>query len=197
MPRRTAFSLIEMLIVLAIIGILAATAIVSGSPSATGQLRAAAQFVAEDVAYARSLAVTYNSKYMLSYDVAANRYTLKHTGTNTALNVLPLGVRIEYSSVSTEQVVDLDDVPSLVGGVRVLGLRTAGTTPTTVTTVEFGPLGETSRSDPTVLWLMIGRGDGLRFISITIDPVSGLATVGAVQGTPPSGLVLPADVSAT
>jgi hypothetical protein len=44
---------------------------------------------------------------------------------------------------------------------------------------------------------MIGRGDGLRFISITIDPVSGLTTVGAVTGTPPSGLVLPADVSAT
>ncbi len=197
LPRRTGFSLIELLIVVALLSILAAAAIISSSPSAGGQLRAAAHTVAEDVAYARSLGVTYNSKYTLSFDAAANRYTLKHTGADATLDVLPAGVRIEYSNSTSEHVVDLDDTPNLTGGVRLVGVRTAGTTPTTVTTLEFGPLGETSRSEPTVVWLMIGVGDGLRFISVEVDPVTGLTTIGSVQGTPPSGLVLPADVAAT
>lgn len=195
MPRRHGISLLELLIVVALVSILAAAAIVSGSPSASGQLRAAARIVAEDVAYARSLAVTYNSKYTLTFDAATNRYTLAHTGADATLNVLPVGVRVEYSNPSTQQIVDLDDVPTLTGAVRLLGVRTGGTSPATVTTVEFGPLGETTRSEATVIWLMVGRGDGLRFVSVTVDPITGLTTIGSVQGAAPSGLVLPADVT--
>ncbi|RIK79254.1 MAG: hypothetical protein DCC68_13615 [Planctomycetota bacterium] len=196
MSRRAGYSLLELLIVVAIIGILAAAAIVGGTPAANSQLRAAAEIAAEDIAYARSLAVTYNSKYTLTFDTAGNRYVLRHSGTDVALNVLPVGARVKYSTNAAELVFGLDDMPSLSGNVRLMGVRTAGTTPTTVTTLEFGPLGQTTESNATVVWLLIGRGDGLRYISVTVDPVSGLTTIGDVQGTPPAGLALPADVAA-
>lgn len=196
MNRRAGYSLLELLIVVTIVGILAAAAIVGGTPAANSQLRAAAEIVAEDIAYVRSLAVTYNSKYALTFDAAGNRYVLRHSGTDAALNSLPTGARVKYTSNAAELAFDLDDLPSLSGEVRLLGARTAGTTPTTVTTLEFGPLGQTTESAATVVWLLVGRGDGLRYISVTVDPISGLTTIGDVQGTPPAGLALPADVVA-
>lgn len=196
MTRRAGFSLTELLIVVAIIGILAGAAIVSGTPSTNAQLRAAAEFVAQDIAYARSLAVTHNSKYQLTFDTAANRYTLRHSGTDTALNVLPVSVRVTYSASANEQVFDLDDVPSITGVVQIAGARTSGTLSATVTTLEFDSLGATTRSDRTIVWLMSGQGDAQRFIKIDVDPVTGIATVGDIEGTAPSGLTLPVNVDA-
>ena len=60
-----------------------------------------------------------------------------------------------------------------------------------VTTVEFGPYGATTRSDTTVVWLTAGVGSGRRYISISVNPVTGLSTVGAFTGTAPSGFTLP------
>jgi prepilin-type N-terminal cleavage/methylation domain-containing protein len=193
MNRRTGLTLIEMLMVVSIIGILAGTAIISMSPAGNSQIRAVAEIVAEDLSYVRSLAVTYNSQYLLTFDAAGNRYVLRHSGSNAALNTLPTGARVTYSTNAAQQVFDFDDMPALADGVRLMGVRTGGTTPTTVTTLEFGPLGQTTQSEATIIWLTIGRGDGLRFISITVDPVSGLTTIGDVQGTAPSGLALPVD----
>jgi prepilin-type N-terminal cleavage/methylation domain-containing protein len=196
MNRRTGITLIELLMVVAIVGILAGAAVISTSPARNSQLRAVAEIVAEDLAYVRSLAVTYNSKYLLTFDATGNHYVLRHSGTDVALNTLPTGARVTYSTNAAQQVFDFDDMPALAEGVRLLGVRTGGTTPTTVTTLEFGPLGQTTQAESTVIWLTVGRGDGLRFISISVDPVSGLTTIGDVQGTVPSGLTVAADAVA-
>jgi prepilin-type N-terminal cleavage/methylation domain-containing protein len=196
MNRRTGVTLIELLMVIAIVGILAGAAIVSTSPAQNSQLRAAAEIVAEDMAYVRSLAVTYNSKYQLTFDADGNRYVLRHSGTDIELHTLPTGARVTYSTNAAEQVFEFDDLPGLSDSIRLMGVRTGGTTPTTVTTLEFGPLGQTTESATTIIWLTAGRGDGLRFISISVDPVSGLTTIGDVQATAPSGLALPVDAVA-
>jgi hypothetical protein len=99
-------------------------------------------------------------------------------------------------STATAQFFDLDDMPAAGGAVRLAGVRTAGGTPANVTTLEFGPLGETTCADKTVIWLMSDEGDARRFISITVDPITGITEIGDLQAIAPTGVVLPADVSA-
>src|SRR5262245_22105781 len=88
-PRRSVFSLVEILIVSAILGILIAVAAPYLSSDVPYQLQMAADCVAGDLAYTRGLAVANNSSYRVTLDVAANTYEIKHTGSVTALNKLP------------------------------------------------------------------------------------------------------------
>lgn len=190
--HRHAYSLMELLMVVAIMGVLAGAAIPSISANAAVQLDGAAEVVASDLAYCRSLAVTHNSKYLFTLDAANNRYAITHSGVDPTLDTLPKSPFRDYHDVTGEQTTDFDELPSVAGSVRVIGARTAGTTPASVTNIEFGPLGQTTRSDRSVVWLMTGSGDGRRFISITVDAVTGLAKVGKVQGIAPAGVTLPA-----
>jgi prepilin-type N-terminal cleavage/methylation domain-containing protein len=190
---RRAYSLIELLMVVAIIGVLAGAVIPSISANAGVQLESTAEIVAGDLAYCRSLAVTHNDSYLFTLDAANNRYVITHSGTDPTLDTLPKSAYRDYHDAATEQTTDLDLLPAVAGGVRLVGARTAGTTPATVTTIEFRSLGQTTRSDRSVVWLMTGSGDGRRFISISVDAVTGLAKIGALQGQAPTGLTLPAD----
>jgi hypothetical protein len=50
--------------------------------------------------------------------------------------------------------------------------------------VQFGPLGSTlGATSSTVLYLYSGSGGSRLYISITVDPVTGLATVGTPSST--------------
>ena len=62
-------TLIELLIVVAVMGILAGLVLPSSNPSLHDQLRSAAQILAGDLAYGRSLAVTHNSRYQFTFDL--------------------------------------------------------------------------------------------------------------------------------
>jgi hypothetical protein len=55
--------------------------------------------------------------------------------------------------------------------------------------VEFGPLGETVRADATVVWLVAGSGSDRKYITVEVNPVTGLALVGpySIAG-PPTGV---------
>ena len=43
-----------------------------------------------------------------------------------------------------------------------------------VTEVEYGPLGETAATSPTVIWLAGGYGSDTRYFTLTVNPVTGL-----------------------
>jgi hypothetical protein len=47
-------------------------------------------------------------------------------------------------------------------------------------------LGETTQSEPTVIWLSSGEGSSRRYISVSIAPVTGLTSIGSFQATAPS-----------
>lgn len=179
-PRRrqtAGFSLIEVLMVIVILGILAGLVLPSSNPGLHDQLRSVAQMLRTDLAYGRSLAVANNSSYRLTFDTANNRYLLEHSGSNVALDTLPDSPFRRREDPATQHIVDLDELPHLGPTVRIVAAAEVGTPPQPVADVEFGPLGETTRSAPTQIWLAAGQNADTRYITLTINPVTGLARI--------------------
>jgi prepilin-type N-terminal cleavage/methylation domain-containing protein len=188
--RSAGFSLIELLIVIAVLGILAGLVLARSAPSLFDQLRAAAQVLRTDLAYARSLAVANNSSYRITFDTAGNRYVLEHSGSRAALDTLPDSPFRSPDDPATQHVVELDRLPHVGPGVRIVTVASTAGTTARVTDVEFGPLGGTTRNSPTVIWLGAGQGSDARYLRLTISPVTGLtdAEYRGAEGPPPEAL---------
>ena len=179
------FTLIELLIVVAVMGILAGLVLPRSDPSLHDQLRSVAQIMAGDLAYGRSLAVTNNSEYRFTFDSEGNRYVLEHSGADAALDTLPDSPFRSPEDPPTKQTVDLDELPRVGTGVRIVEVAAQGSTPQSVDDVRFGPLGTTARSEETVIWLAAGAGTATRYIRLHVSPLTGLTTVGSYSGTGP------------
>src|SRR5687767_16009409 len=104
------FSLVELMIVITLIGILTALVIPSANSGIHDQLHSAADVIAADIAYARSLAVTNSSKYRLTFAPNESRYVLEHTGTNSAFANLPPSPFRSSQDSATTQTVKLADL---------------------------------------------------------------------------------------
>jgi prepilin-type N-terminal cleavage/methylation domain-containing protein len=188
-PRSLGFTLLEMLIVIAVIGILVALVMPNSNPTLHDQLRAAARILATDLAYGRSLAVGNGDKYQFTFDAANNRYILQYSGTNTALQNLPRSPFSSPGDPANQYIVALGNLPRLAVAVQLVGAATTGTSTQPVNNVEFGPLGATTNSSPTTIWLKVTSGPQTRYITVSINPVTGLADVGTDTGVaPPSGV---------
>jgi Tfp pilus assembly protein FimT len=183
--RRPAFSLVELLIVVATLGIVAAVVVSSSSPDAASHLQSAGAILTSDLAYARSLAVANGSKYRLTFDAGANKYTLTHSGTNAALNTLPSGPMGVPSDPATQKTADLAQLPTLGTRVRLLAVQ-RGSQSYTQSFVEFTPLGATSSSAATTVWLTAGSGAAQRYLAVQVNAVTGLATCGTPTAAAPS-----------
>jgi prepilin-type N-terminal cleavage/methylation domain-containing protein len=189
--RRTsaAFTLLELLLVVVIVAIMAAVLLPNTNPSSYDQLRATAQIVSTDLAYARSLAVANNDNYRITFDLNANQYVLKHSGPNAALNQLPQTPFTSPSDLPDQHFVNLGNLPNVGPTVRLAALATIGTTTQSVGDVEFGPLGQTTRADPTTIWLMAGGGGNKKYMTLQVSPVTGMTQIGAYSSVgPPAGV---------
>lgn len=184
---RCGFTLVEIFIVISLMAIMAGLVIPAMLPDLAQHLDSTAEVVSADLARARSIAVANNSSYRLTFDTTANQYTLEHTGINTALNTLPRSPFGRTTDAATTNITRLNELPQAGPPVRlhVVRKRTAAGVESTVTTVEFGPLGETTRPESTIVWLAAGSGSAQRFISLTVDPVTGLVSVGAMTDVAP------------
>ncbi len=138
---------------------------------------AAAQTVATDLAYARSLAITNNSNYVVTFDVAHNRYVLEHSGTNGALDTLPDSIFRNPNDPADQHIVSLDKLPGIGEPVKLAGVYHAGSPTEPITDIEFGPLGETTRNGYSMVLLTLGSGSGQRHALVLVNPVTGLATI--------------------
>ncbi len=75
--RIRGFTLVELLIVIAIISIAALTAIPMMSSAASMQIRSAANMLVADLEYAKSLAISRAQNYSVVFDVAADSYQIE------------------------------------------------------------------------------------------------------------------------
>jgi prepilin-type N-terminal cleavage/methylation domain-containing protein len=182
------FSLVEMMVVLTVLGILAALAIPYFETTSADQLQAGVTIAVADIDYARSLAIANGSDYRLTFTPSTNRYQLTHVGTNTLLNTLPTSPFKTTADTATTQTTRFDKLPLGSGELKFLGALRGNGSPTELTSVTFTPLGSTSAVDDTVLWLTSGLGTSRRYQAVRISAVTGLATVEPMTATAPTGL---------
>ncbi len=179
------FSLVEVLIVLAIMGVMAAAVIPFFDPLADDQIRSVAEVVAADLAYARNLAVSHQSSYRLTFSIPGNQYTLTHSGANTLLDVLPHSAFHKPGESPDRLSVFIDELPQMSRGVALAKIAKLTPAEIDVPDIEFGPYGQTTRGEITAIWLQLGRGDRYRSIKLSVDPVTGIVEVGPVEAAPP------------
>lgn len=181
------FTLVEIFMVIAIMGILAALVIPSLTPDVNTRLSAAADIVVADLAWARSLAVANNTSYSITTDATNNLYYIEHSGANPLFDTLPASPYGDYADATDRRTTRLAKLPGVGPPPRLLLAQKTFTSgsPQTVTDLEFGPLGQTSRSEPTVIWLTAGLSRAARYLPLTIDPITGLVTVGDITDTSP------------
>lgn len=183
--RYHGYTLIEILITVAVLGILAAVIIPQLGAAATDQVSGAAQIIISDLDYARSLAITNNSKYRIEFQIDQNRYVLTHAGDNAALNALPAHPFRKPSADPHSLEVALRDFPSVGATVKIASIVTEATSPKSVDTIEFNTLGQTTRTQPTIIWLSSSAGAEEVFLPIRVNPVTGLTTIGEFTTTAP------------
>lgn len=184
---RSALTLIEVLIAITILGILAAVLIPQLSSDLPERLEAAAQIVAADLDHARGLAVAGNSNYRVTFEPGDNRYYLQHSGTNNLLNVLPASAFRQADDPPDRQTTDLSKLPIPEPQVRLAGAVEMAGAGQATTEVEFTSLGGTTSQVETVVWLACGSEANERFISIHINPITGLVEIGPLLAELPGG----------
>jgi prepilin-type N-terminal cleavage/methylation domain-containing protein len=186
-PRSSAgFTLVEILMVVVLMSILAVAVIPNAAPSVHEDLTSVANILAADLAYGRSLAVLNNDRYQFQFDLPNNQYTLAYSGSSGTPPALAPSPFQSSQDPPNQYVVRLAKLPRLGMPVGIYDVQLLSAQPVEATTIEFGPLGATTATQATVIWLSAGSGTGQRYISISINPATGLATVGAYQGTAPA-----------
>ncbi len=83
---RGGFTLLELLIVVVILAIAAVTAIPMMSSAGTVQIRSAANKVAADLEYAKSLAISRGQEYAVEFDTAAESYQIENNSSGTVVD---------------------------------------------------------------------------------------------------------------
>jgi hypothetical protein len=171
------------------VGILVAIVMPSSQPAVYDQLRSTAHVVATDLAYARSLAVANASNYRITFDLTANRYVMEHSGANAALNTLPKSPFSSPGDPPDQHIVRLGDLPHVGPTVRLAAAAATGASVQSVLDVEYGPLGQTTRAGPTTIWLAASGGSDKKYMTVEVNPLTGLAQVGAYSSVgPPTGV---------
>lgn len=195
-PNQAAYTLVELLIVVAIMGIFVGLVLTRFEPSMHDQLRGAAQVITSDLAFARSLAVANNSQYKLTFDPARHCYWLEHSGTNPTLDTLPASPYRDPSDPPTQQTTNLRKLPSVTSQLELAAVRKVGSSSQQdATTIEFGSLGALNQPEDCWIWLAVGRGEARRYLPIELDAITGLARIGDLEVTGPPAMITAASAS--
>ncbi len=186
--RSPAFTLIEVLIVISLMGILAAAIIPSVNPTMREELYAAAEVIEADLGWARTLAVTNNSTYRITFSTNLHEYYIQHSGSRSALHTLPVTPFTPAASTSTKYLVKLQTLSEVSMPIELVGVQTLGSTIASVTTLEFNSLGATTSTADTKIWIATGQGGERRYLGVRVNHATGLTWVESFQSTLPNGL---------
>ncbi len=184
---RAGLTLVELLMVVVLMSIVTSMVIARFDPAVGDQLDAAARILIADLDYARGLSIAHNSKYSLVFDTAKNRYYLQHTGANAALNSLPKSPFLVDGLDGANKPIQIAEFAKLLTYGPAVRLHLARRVPSGIaaSSVEFTSLGGTTSAEATEIWLACGNGNHLRYLAVTVQPVTGLGSLGTLMTSVP------------
>ncbi len=110
------FTLIEILIVVVLIGIAAMIAVPMMSSAASMQIRSAANMIAADLEYAKSMAITRGQYFSVVFDKNSESYSIKDQDDNTIWHPVKKGFRYVINFASDSRLGQVDIVDAVFGG---------------------------------------------------------------------------------
>lgn len=161
-----AFTLVELMIVIVIIGVAAAMAIPMMSSAASFQIRAGANMVAADLEYAKSMAISRGQPYSVVFDVDAESYEIRDQDNNPIANPITKDASyvVNFATNSRVDRVDISDA-DFDGATSVtfdyLGSPFSGTPPSTsplntgTITLEAGDASKTVSVEPVTGYISV------------------------------------------
>lgn len=160
--NKPAFTLIEVILVVVILAIAAMMALPFAASGATMQLRAAANIIAADIEYAKSMAISRGRPYQVAFDEDNEKYQIQIQEPNGVASLIEHPIKkggadyiVDFSSDSRFQRIDI--VSADFGGNAY---------------VEFDYLGSPSSNGGAVT---ISAGDGTMIVNVA--PVTGYITI--------------------
>ena len=164
--RKNAFTIIEIIVVMVILSIAAVLAVPMISSAADVQVRSAANMIAADLDYAKSMAISRQQNHTVIFDIANESYEVHD----------PCGVIDHPIKTGSDFVVDLQND----GRLSRVDVVSAAFDPGSQTSVTFDYLGSPYSGTDTATSLnsgVITLQAGTFSMTVTVEPMTGYVTV--------------------
>ena len=159
---KNGFSMIEIIVVIVIIAIVGMLAVPMMSSAGSVQIRSAANMIAADMEYAKSMAISRQQNYSVVFDISNESYEIQDSSGDVISHPVRTG---------SDYVMDMED--EQLGKVNIDSVSFNGTT-----TVEFDYLGSPydADSDPLNSGAVGLEADGVT-MTITVEPITGFISI--------------------
>lgn len=185
------FSLIEILVVVAILAALAGMAVTLSEPSPAARLQMTADMLAADLERAQELALSRGSPHRATFEGAERRFVLKHVGTNAGFHNLPKYVQTRPSEATTQATYALDERSAYGEYVSVAAFEPASIYVDDEFPVQFAADGSLTDGRTATIWLTSTDNGRTVYLPVRIYAVTGVVSIGTTVATlPPAAAVV-------
>jgi prepilin-type N-terminal cleavage/methylation domain-containing protein len=189
--RTRGFSLIEILVVVAILAALAGLAVTFTEPSPAARLQLTADMLAADLERVQELALSRGSPHRATFEGAERRFIVKHVGSNSVFNNLPKYMQTRQSEARTQATYAFDERSAYGKYVTIAAFEPASIYVNDEFPVQFAADGSLADGRTATIWLRSMDNGRTMFLPVRIYAVTGVVSVGTtVDMLPPAAAIV-------